>query len=202
MKICKLLLASVGATVLLGALVSSASAGRFETNSQAIRSQWRSVEFSAPFGTTRCQLTLEGTMHSRTLVKTIGSLVGYVTRAILGPCATGSATILTETLPWHVRYSGFSGILPEIISIILHILGDSWRVREPGGLTCLARSTATRPVIGTFHRDTVTHVLTEVGIGGRIATGAECFGSEGTFTSDSGTVSVSNSTTRVSLSLI
>jgi hypothetical protein len=202
MKLCKLLLAIAGATVLLGALVSSASAGRLEISSQAIRSQWRSIEFNAPFGTTRCQLTLEGTLHSRTMVKTIGSLMGYITRAILGPCATGSTTILTETLPWHERFSGFNGILPEITSIIVHIIGASWRVREPGGLTCLARSTAAQPTVGTFHRDTVTHLLTEVGVSGRIRVGAECLGSEGEFRSDSGVVSVSNSNTRVNVSLI
>jgi hypothetical protein len=185
--------------VLLGVFVSSASAGRLSISNQAIRSQWRSVEFGGPFGTTRCQLTLEGTLHSRTMVKTIGSLMGYITRAILGPCATGAATILTETLPWHDRYSGFNGILPEITSLIVHVIGVSWRIREPGGITCLARSTATNPAVGTFHRNTVSHVLTEAGLSGRIST--DC-GAEGTFTSDSGRVSVSNSATSVEVSLI
>jgi hypothetical protein len=202
MKICKLLLAAAGATVLLGALVSSASAGRFEFSNQAIMAQWRSVEFNAAFGTTRCQVTLEGTLHSRTMVKTVGSLMGYITRAILGPCATGSMTILTETLPWHVRYSGFTGTLPEIVSIIAHIIGFSKREREQGGITCLERTTATRPAVITFHRDPITHVLTEAGLSGRIGTGAECFGAELTFTSDSGRVSVSNSATSVNVSLI
>jgi hypothetical protein len=203
MKICKLLLAAAGATVLLGALVSSASAGRFEINTQAIRSQWRSVEFRLPGGITRCEVTLEGTLHSRTMVKTIGSLIGYITRAILGPCVAGTAaTILTETLPWHVRYSGFTGVLPEITSLIVHVIGAAFRVQEPRRLICLARSTAARPGIGTFHRDTVTHLLTEVGIGGTIPTGAECFGAEGEFASDSGVVSQSNSNTRVNVSLI
>jgi hypothetical protein len=202
MKICKLLLASVGATVLLGALVSSASAGRLEISNQAIMTQWRSVEFAAPFGTTRCQVTLDGTLHSTTMVKTIGSLIGNITRAILGPCGRGTATILTETLPWHVRYSGFEGILSEIRSIIVHVIGSAFEVREPGGVTCLTRSTAARPAVGTFHRDTTTHRLTEVVISGRVPSGIECFNADGTFTSDSGVVSVSNSATRVSVSLI
>jgi hypothetical protein len=202
MKIRKLLLATAGATVLLGALASSASAGRLEISTQAIRSQWRSLQFNAPFGTFTCQVTLEGTLHSRSMVKTIGSLIGYITRARFGPCTTGSATILTETLPWHVRYSGFTGILPEINSLIVHVIGYAFRIREPGGLTCLARSTAAQPAVGTFHRDTVTHLLTEVGISGRIRVGAECFGAEGELRSDSGTVSVSNSNTRVNVSLI
>jgi hypothetical protein len=201
MKIGKLLLATAGATVLLSALVSSASAGRLEINTQAIRVSWRTVNFSGPFGTTRCQVTLEGTLHSRTMVKTIGSLIGYITRAILGPCATGQSTILTETLPWHVRYSGFSGILPEINSIIIHVIGASFRVRELSAF-CLARTTAARPGIGTLHRDPVTHLITEVSIGGRISTGAECFGAEGGLEANEVAASESNSNTRINVSLI
>jgi hypothetical protein len=202
MTIRRTLLAIIGAAILLGALVSAASAGRLEISTQALRGAFRSVDFNAAFGTTRCQLTLEGTFHSRTSVKTIGSLVGYLTRAILGPCATGAATILTETLPWHVRYSGFEGTLPEIRSIIAHAIGVSARVREPGGITCLLRSSAARPATLTVHRDTVTHAITEAGIGGTVPTGAECFGAEGTFTSDSGTITVSNSSTRITINLI
>jgi hypothetical protein len=198
MKICKLLLATAGAAVLLAALVSSASAGRLRINTQQIRSQWRSVEFNAIF-TTRCQVTLEGTLHSSTMVKTIGSLIGYITRAILGPCATGAATILTETLPWHVQYSGFVGTLPEITSLSVHVIGAAFRIREPGGITCLARSTAARPARGTFTRNTINHTLTGVRVGGTVPT--DC-GFEGSFTSDEGVVSQSNSNTRVEISLI
>jgi hypothetical protein len=203
MKICKLLLAIAGATVLLGALVSAASAGRLEFNSQAIMARWGSVNFNAPFGTTRCQVTLEGSLHSRTMFKQIGSLIGFITRAIRGPCVIGtSATILTETLPWHVRYSGFSGFLPEITSIIVHVIGASFRVREPGGITCLFRSAATQPAVMNFHRDTVTHNIIEASLNGTIRTGAECFNVEGSFSSTEGVVSVSNSNERVQISLI
>ena len=199
MKICKLLLAAVGATVLLGVLVSTASAGRLEINETRISAMWRSVEFGGAFGTIRCQVTLDGTLHSRTMVKTLGTLMGYITRAILGPCSSGSATILTETLPWHVRYSGFSGALPEITSLIVHVIGASFRIREIGGITCLARSSAEKPAVITFHRTLIGLVLREAGISGRIPT--TC-GPEGTFTSDSGTVSRSNIEFGVDVSLI
>jgi hypothetical protein len=201
MKICKLLLAAAGATVLLGALVSTASAGRLEISETRITTMWRSVEFALPSVTVRCEVTLDATLHERTMIKDLGTLMGYITRAILGPCASGTATILTSTLPWHIRYSDFTGTLPEINSIIVHVIGASWRVAG-GGVNCLARSSTTKPAIGTFHRDPVTHNLTEVGISGRIPTGLECFGVEGTFSSDSGSVSVSNSSTSVSVSLI
>src|SRR5438270_3751470 len=114
MKLCKLLLAVVGATVLLGALVGTASAARLSNSSTTFRATWTSAEFSGGFGTPRCSLTLEGSLHSATIVKTRGSLVGYITRASVGPCVNGSATVLTATLPWHVQYDSFTGTLPSI----------------------------------------------------------------------------------------
>jgi len=202
MKIGKVLLATVGVSVLLGALVSTATARNFSVSNQNISSMWSSLEFNLPSGTTRCHFTIEGSFHSRTAAKVIGSLVGLITKAILGPCAAGTATVLTATLPWHVRYSGFTGSLPNITSIIGHAISVSFRVANEG-TNCLARSTEARPAIGTFHRNTTTKEITEVGVSGRIATGIECLGIEGTFTSDSGTVSlVGTSNVRISISLI
>jgi hypothetical protein len=189
MKICKLLLAAAGATVLLGALVSSASARNLSVSNQSIRASFSSVEFHLPGATTRCHVTLEGSLHSRTMIKMSGSLIGYITSAILGPCLSGTATILRETLPWHVRYHGFQGILPNISSIITHTVGAAWRVRGPEGANCLARSSAAEPVIGTFHRG-ATHRIEHVGISGTIRTGFECLGISGSFNSDSGSVSL------------
>src|SRR5215207_2963869 len=93
MKLFKLLLAVAGATVLLGALVSTASATRLASSSQTLRAGFARVNFTGPFGTTECALTLEGSLHSRTITKTIGSLIGLITRAVLGACVRGSATI-------------------------------------------------------------------------------------------------------------
>jgi len=129
--------------------------------------------------------------------------MGYITRAILGPCLSGTATILRETQPWHLRYHGFQGNLPNITSITVHVVEAAWRVRESGGINCLSRSSATRPAIATFHRNTVSHEITEAGISGRIPTGFECFGVEGTFGSDSGAVSLlGTQNVRISVSLI
>jgi hypothetical protein len=47
-----------------------------------------------------------------------------------------------------------------------------------------------------------THSITEANVGGRVRTGAECFGAEGTFTSDQGSITASNSATRISIRLI
>jgi hypothetical protein len=190
MKVYKLFLAAVGATVLLGALISSASARNLSISNQSIRASFSSVSFNGPFGTTRCHVTLEGSLHARTFAKVSGSLIGYITSAILGPCQSFSFTILRETLPWHVRYSGFNGPLPSITSLITHVVGFAYRIREPGGVTCLARSEANEPAVITYHRNTTTQRLEEAGISGRIRTGPECFGAALTLASDSARVSV------------
>jgi hypothetical protein len=201
MKILKLLLATVGASVLLGALVTSASARNFSITNQSISAMWREVIFAGGFGETNCELTLEGSFHSRSMPKVLGSLVGYITSAILGPCPRGTATISRESLPWHLRYSGFEGALPNIRSIILHVVGASFFIREPiFGIRCHVLTTSAQPGVGTFHRSTVSHEITEAGISGRIRT-TEC-GSEGTLSSVSGAVSLQGTTTRISVSLI
>jgi hypothetical protein len=174
MKVCKLLLAAVGAIVLLGALVSSAGARNFSVSNQSMRVSYREVTFTGGATDTRCQVTLEGSLHRTTMPKVSGSLIGYITSAILGPCETGTSTILRETLPWHIRYHGFAGTLPNITLIRTHIIGFAWRFREVFGTNCLIRSTAAEPVMATFHRRIETHRLEEVTLNGSIRTGPEC----------------------------
>lgn len=199
MKLSKLLLATIGATVLLGALVGSASAGRLSTTSQTLRSSFRTVTFRGLFGNIRCQVTLEGSLHAATIAKVTGSLIGYITEARLGPCESGTATILRETLPWHAQYDSFAGTLPRITRIIIRVIGARFQVREPA-FTCLATSTEEAPALGTFTRDTATGVLTGSTIGG---TGIETTcGRVGAFESDTGPVTVLGSTTRITVTLI
>jgi len=204
MKLSKLLLATVGATVLLGTLVSSAPARFFSLSNQNISAMWTSIEFALAGTTTRCQLTLEGSFHSRAFAKTIGSLIGHITRATLGPCSNGTATILQEALPWHLRYSGFEGALPAIRSIIFHVIGASFRVREPGGIACHLVTTAAQPGQLRFTRNTVTTEIPEAWFSGRIrTTGAECLGLEATLSTGVGPVSLlGTSAVKVSLTLI
>jgi hypothetical protein len=200
MKRCSLLLACMSAVVLLGALVSTASARNIEMSSQVFRGQFREVRFVLPFGSTSCNVTLEGSAHSRSIAKVVGSLMGYVTRADLGPCSTGTATILRETLPWHVRYASFTGTLPNITSARGNIINVSARIREPGGVTCLARSTVTEPVAATLTIG--AGVVTGLSLGGSIRVGPECFGATGTLSSDTASPTVLNSATRITVRLI
>jgi hypothetical protein len=198
-----MLLGVLAASVLLGALAGPAAARNLSISNQALRSQFREVNFRLPFFTSRCQLTLEASYHMRTIAKVQGSLVGYVTTARLGPCSAGSVTILTETLPWHIRYLAFSGSLPNITDLVVNAIGVSFRIREPFGVNCLSTSTAAEPAILTALREAATGALTGARLGGSIRTGEECFREVGTFESDTGTVTVLGSTsTRITVRLI
>jgi hypothetical protein len=156
---------------ILGALVSSAFARNFSVSSASIRATYRSVEFGGGFGTTHCDLSLEGSLHSRTIAKVLRSLIGYITRAIIQkPCLVGDFTVLAETLPWHMRYAGFTGTLPNISSFATNIVGLSLIAIEPSfGFGCLFRTTAESPAIGTYNRE-AGGALTTALISGTIPT--------------------------------
>lgn len=194
MKSRTLLLATLGVAMLLGAVVDAASARNLSTSSQTLRAnffpylpeeplrepeQGESFEITSNFGTWRCSLTLEGSLHARTFAKSIGSLIGYINEATITGCVF-ETRILRETLPWHVRYSGFTGRLPEIRTMIDHVVGAGWRIREVNGALCLGTSTAAEPLILTYHRGGEGR-LTEMLVSGRITTGANCLNIRATF---------------------
>jgi len=117
----KLLLASLGATFLMALAIGTASARNFSIWNSNFRGTFNNLEFDAGiFGVTTCRVTLEGSLHSMTIPKTVGTLLGYVTRVITGQC-NNEVVILTATLPWHVRYMGFSGRLPDITLILVSV---------------------------------------------------------------------------------
>jgi len=145
----KLTLTAATAAVVLGAAVSSAAARRIELSAQRYHHVWPSINITAQFATITCPLTLEGSFHSKTTSKVIGQLVGYVSRVTVGnsSCARGHLTALTETLPWHITYEGFGGILPRITEI--HLLYIGWAFRfELLGASCLWKTTTTEPAEG------------------------------------------------------
>lgn len=133
-------------TVVLSLIANAASANHLSSSTRTTRSTWTSLEFVEPLGSTfRCSLTLEGSLHSATISKTPELLVGFITRAsVARPCTGGEATVLLATLPWHLRYVGFTGILPNITSFILNMIGFALRWQGSFG-NCLFRSTATQP---------------------------------------------------------
>jgi hypothetical protein len=143
------LLAVVGATVLLGALVSSAAARNFSVSSQTFAALWRRVDLSGTLSGTpvECELLLAGTLHTRTSTKTVNSLIGYITAATILRCARGSATIIQSSLPWHRRYRNFTGTLPNILTTSETVTGVEWNVREPGGATCRVRRDTSSTIV-------------------------------------------------------
>jgi hypothetical protein len=200
MRFCKPFLATISAVVLLGAFVGSSAARNLSLTSQTMRVAFRSVNFASLTGTVSCPITVEGSLHARTLPKVVSSLVGYITRVDLGPCHSGQATILRETLPWHGQFVSFSGVLPEISAIRFNVIGVGFRVREPvSGAICLATSTAARPAVGTFTRDLVTRALTTSEGAGVFFTSC---GVEASFSTSREVVTMLNNSTRVTLTLI
>jgi len=54
--------------------------------------------------------------------------------------------LLAETLPWHVRYGSFTGVLPRIGSVKVTLTGPAIRIYElPIGGSCIYRSLLTSP---------------------------------------------------------
>jgi len=145
-------------------------------------------------GATVCEILLSGTLHSRTMAKVVGSLIGYITSARVLACERGSATIRLESLPWHRRYGGFTGTLPSITGTTETVTGAEWTVREPGGITCSVTN-ATNTATNTI----VAGVVTRVAVAGR----ARCGGFfEGTLSGTTETVAATLGGARITVTLI
>jgi hypothetical protein len=160
----RLLLSALVAALALSAAISTAQARRFEFSNQSFRVVWPSTSkltFTNVSGSISlaCQVTLEGSFHSRTLSKVCGQLIGYVTFArVTRPCEGGNAWMLDgaervgNTLPWHLRYEKFNGFLPRITSIRIQLIGVSFLL-EISNVNCLYLSSATSPAYGFIDID-------------------------------------------------
>jgi hypothetical protein len=143
----KLILAGLTAALVMAFAANSASARNLSiSHGELWLVTWRQLRFVSSLGVgAECDVTLDGSFHYRTFIKLRETLVGYITRAISGRCETGSATILTTNLPWHIRYVGFRGTLPNIVGIRLRLILAEFRLHTAQGPECLARTTATNP---------------------------------------------------------
>jgi len=215
----KLGLAALIATVALGTMVSTASAGRLSISNQNIRVTWSALEFESGGGITiRCSVTVEGSFHYRVSAKIAGSLSGYITRAIVRrPCTGGTAwdyngTEVNEvlggtfanSLPWHMTYQGFGGTLPAITSLIDVLSGARHRIRDPFfGLLCDYTTGANGNATGTASRDTTTGTVDRMVAGGRIRSEtAGCPEANFTTRPEDGLITVLGSTTRITVTLM
>ena len=62
-----------------------------------------------------CEMFIGGSFHTATMAKVAGALIGYINSASVS--AECPARVLRETLPWHIRYRNFTGVLPNMASI-------------------------------------------------------------------------------------
>lgn len=151
----RFVLAAIAAGCLLLAVGGPAGAGRLSLSNQSIR--WTFAEYANRNGeiTISCELTLEGSFHSRTFAKVREALLGSITRAtVRTPCrgGWGDMRFLSETLPWHLRYAAFTGTLPRIASVAVDVTNWAWSYPGLSG-DCLYRSTVEAPARWIMNRE-------------------------------------------------
>jgi len=140
--IVKLSLAALTAAALLASLVGSASARSFSVTNRNFRAVFRPLTFQEPFNFFRvtCNVTMEGTFHENTIPKVLETLLGYVTRVgVTHPCTGGEgwawngtegALTGASSLPWHIRYQGFTGTLPNITTIRVNLIRPKFSINN------------------------------------------------------------------------
>jgi hypothetical protein len=203
-KYSKLWLALMSATVIFGAMAGSSAARTLSISNQNIRATWRELSFIGSGRTIICPVTLEGSLHSRTITKTVNSLIGYITRAVVGEpaCRNGTARVRNETLPWHVRYLSFSGTLPNITAISVNVLRPGFDVTGEFfgfNVTCSYRTSNVR---GTFSRE-AGGALTSVRVEGTGLVPDQGFPCEnGELSGTSTSLTLLGATTRITVTLI
>lgn len=211
----KLVLSALVAAIVLSA-AGTAQARRFELSNQLFRAVWgaghRLTFASTAEGSSFivvCEVTLEGSFHSRTLSKTCGQLVGYVTRAAFAlPCEGGTFSIPPTTLPWHIRYDSFVGTLPNITRIRLQLVNAAFLLRITFGVNvgCLYQSTTASPAFMFVELETggVSALAPDnfptISIRTRLENGGFC--PEALVYGGASAVTVLNSTTRITIRLV
>lgn len=150
MSIRKCFFIGLTAALLVVVAVTTASANRLSNNVTRRRLVWTPVTGSSTSGTViRCNVTMEEVFHSATIAKVRGALIGLVTGATFNACVGTNITVLAATLPWHVRYRGFTGTLPRLTGFQDAVIGLSVRLQPTGSIACLARSTVENPWVRT-----------------------------------------------------
>ena len=197
--------AVLAAALLLAAAVSSASARSLSVSNQNIRVTWASLEEVGGI-TIRCRVTMEGSFHSRTIVKAARTLTGAITRATVDEanCTNGTERPRNETLPWHLTYEGFAGTLPNINAVFLLLSRFRFSLNVPG--ICTADyGIATDNITTRANVNASGEITTLEPVSGRnrltLHSGTPfCPGSR-TF-AGSGTVTLLGTTTRIRVTLI
>jgi hypothetical protein len=201
----KLIFAALIAALVMTVATSGATARNLSiSHGELFNAVWRPVSFaSGGANAAVCNVTLEGSFHYRTALKVRDSLLGYITRAIIRECTEGSATILTTNLPWHIRYQGFEGTLPNISAIRLRLILAEFQLKERiFGATCLTRSTATEPTEGAVRLSAGTERRLVVGLTADERATIRCGILNGVFTGTARVTELPNGNTNILVRLI
>lgn len=198
-----------GASLLLALAVSSASARNLSSSNQNVRVMWNSLEFASSIVTVRCLITLEGSFHSKTIAKVAGSLIGAITRVDIKreSCTNGQSLPRDETLPWHITYEGFSGTLPNFTGTFLVVSRFRWLLSSSGLCNNGEYGTATDSITGRINREAGGALTTIEPVEGRntmnLVMARELCPSSGRMrVAVPGTITVLNSSSRITLTLI
>jgi len=114
----KLGLTALMAAMLFASALGTASARNLEVSTETFRVTWSRLEFQSSLVTIRCEVTLEGSFHSRTIPKIERLLIGSITRiSVKEESCTGGRARPERPPPWHLTYEGFTGRLPTIETI-------------------------------------------------------------------------------------
>ena len=201
----KLGLTALMAALLLASAISTASASRLSVSNQNIRVTWSSLEFQG-LVTVRCRVTLEGSFHSRTIVKVARTLIGAITRADVDEanCTNGIGRPRNETLPWHITYEGFTGTLPNIATVLVLLSRLRFNLIVPGACTG-DYGIATDNITGRATLNASREITELEPVTGRnranLHSGTPFCPGSGTFASR-GTVTLLGTTTRIRVTLI
>jgi hypothetical protein len=129
-------LTALVAALLLSSAISTASARNLSINNQTIRATWSRLDFEGGLGIpTQCQVTLEGSFHSRTIAKVLRALIGTLTRVALKTESCTGGRIATGNVPWHITYQGFTGTLPSMATVVIAFERYRFIIERPAGLS-------------------------------------------------------------------
>jgi len=159
----KVMIAALTAAIALSLALSTASARTLSTSEREFEILFHPLTFEAAGNSISCPLTLLGNFIERTIPKsqTQTGRIKHVepsTAAEPSPCTGGTLTILNETLPWALKYTSFTGRLPNITAVRVALTGTAFRVTPRGDVTCLAGTTVRNPAFGELL----------IGAGGRV----------------------------------
>ena len=117
------------------------------------RARYRSLWFVGDW-------SASGTKGQRCDIEARSGLWGWPLRSLSGRPSALLRPPACETLPWHLRYGGFEGILPTITGFLFRVVGFRFLFQIGGSTSvkCLYTSSAASPFRAIVNRNTATGV--------------------------------------------